>query len=169
MPPRRKADRRWLQALNIPTTLIYMSQTKLLLILVSFCFYSCSEKIDQKKAEEYIRQSEKDWAESVASGDTSVIRRILADDFIGVDPEGNQYDKQTMVRETANAPKYFTSNHLNNVKIRFYSNFAIAQGDETWTKRSDSSRGRFVWTDTWIYRNNKWEILSAEDLIAPVK
>ena len=146
-----------------------MNQSKLLLILTIFWLSSCSQKLDQKKAEQYIRQSEKDWAESVASGDTSVIKRILADDFIGVDPDGNQYDKQTMIRETATAPQYFTSNHLNKVKIRFYDNFAIAQGDETWTKRSDSSMGRFVWTDTWIYRSNKWEILAAEDLIAPVK
>lgn len=143
------------------------------MLLPSFTFciilFSCSPKIDYKKAEDYIRESEKQWAESVASGDTSVIQRILADDFIGVDPQGNQYNKQTMVHETATAPQYFLSNHLNGVKIRFYGNFAIAQGDETWVKRSDSSTARFVWTDTWIYRNHVWEILAAEDLIAPIK
>jgi hypothetical protein len=146
-----------------------MIKTSSLLFTLSVVFLSCAQKIDYKKAEEYIKESEKQWAESVASGDTSVIKRILADDFIGVDPEGNHYNKQTMVRETATAPQYFLSNHLNDVKIRFYDNFAIAQGDETWVKRSDSSTARFVWTDTWIFRNNKWEILAAEDLIAPVK
>jgi ketosteroid isomerase-like protein len=135
----------------------------------SMVFLSCSQKTDYKRAEEYIRESEKQWAESVASGDTSVIKRILADDFIGVDPDGNHYNKQTMVQETAKAAQYFLSNHLNDVKIRFYDNFAIAQGDETWVKRADSSTARFVWTDTWIFRNDKWEILAAEDLIAPVK
>src|SRR5215471_16085437 len=140
-------------------------------LLITFCalLASCSQKIDYKKAEDYIRESEKQWAESVSSGDTSVIQRILADDFIGVDPDGGHYDKQAMVHETATAPQYFLSNHLNDVKIRFYDNFAIAQGDETWVRRSDSSTARFVWTDTWIYRNDRWEILAAEDLIAPVK
>jgi len=28
-------------------------------------------------------------------------------------------------------------------------------------------RGRFVWTDTWIRRNGKWQIVAAEELIAP--
>ena len=97
-----------------------------------------------------------------------MIKRILADDFIGVDPQGNQYNKATMVKETAPAPQYFLSNHLNDVKIRFYDNFAIAQGDETFVRKSDSSSARFVWTDAWIYRNDKWEILAAEDLVAPV-
>jgi len=121
------------------------------------------------KAEQYIRESEKQWAESVVSGDTNIIKRILADDFVGVDPGGNQYDKATMVKETATAPNYFLSNQLNRVKIRFYEGFAITQGDETWVKRSDSSTARFVWTDTRICRDNKWEIIAAQDLIAPVR
>jgi hypothetical protein len=146
-----------------------MNKTSTLLSTFCALLLSCSQKIDHKKDEDYIRESEKQWAESVASGDTSVVQRILADDFIGVDPDGGHYDKQTMVHETASAPQYFLSNHLNDVKIRFYDNFAIAQGNETWVKRSDSSTARFVWTDTWIFRNDKWEILAAEDLIAPVK
>src|SRR6185503_19849081 len=146
-----------------------MNKLLLLLVVSTTILNSCSQKIDYKKAEEYIRVSEKQWAESVASGDSTVIKRILADDFIGVDPEGHQYNKQTMVTETASAPKYFLSNHLNDIKIRFYGNFAIAQGDETWVKRADSSSVKFVWTDTWIYHDNKWEILAAEDLIAPVR
>jgi hypothetical protein len=127
-------------------------------------------KIDLEKAEQYIRDSEKRWAESVASGDTTAIQSILADDFIGVDPEGHQYNKQQMVHDTYNAPKYFKSNHLNDVKIRFYENTAVAQGDETWTRYSGPPlTGRFVWTDTWVLRNGKWQIVAAEDLIASVK
>jgi ketosteroid isomerase-like protein len=131
--------------------------------------FSCESKPNYQKAEQYIRQSEKDWAESVASGDSSVIMRILADDFIGVDPDGNHYTKQQMMKDTYDAPKYFLSNHLNDVKVRFYGNTAVAQGDETWVKRKDSTTARFVWTDTWVLRNDKWQIVAAEDLIAPVK
>lgn len=122
----------------------------------------------QQDAEQYIIQSERDWAESVASGDAKVIERILADDFIGVDPDGKQYDKKKMVEDTPNAPKEFASNHLDHVKVRFYGDTAVAQGDETWERR-DGKRGRFVWTDTWVKRNGKWQIVAAEDLIAPEK
>src|SRR5215467_11858100 len=93
----------------------------------SVVLFSCESKPDYQKAEQYIKQSEKDWAECVASGDTSVIVRILADDFIGVDPDGSHYVKQDMVKGTFDAPKYFLSNHLNDVKVRFYGNTAVAQ------------------------------------------
>ncbi|MGE5212905.1 MAG: hypothetical protein ACM3NN_04335 [Nitrospirota bacterium] len=52
------------------------------------------------------------------------------------------------------------------MKVRFYGNTAIAQGSESWEKRS-GERGRFVWTDTWLLRNGHWQIVAAEDLIAP--
>ena len=49
---------------------------------------------DQTAAEKYIRESDAQWAESVASGDTKAIERILADHFIGTDPKGSLYDHQ---------------------------------------------------------------------------
>jgi ketosteroid isomerase-like protein len=117
------------------------------------------------EAERYIKESERQWAESVASGDSSVVKRILAEDFVGVHPDGSLYEKATMVNGTLSAPKYFLSNHLNEVKVRFYGDAAVAQGNESWVKRSGTPlHGRFVWTDTWIKRNGKWQIVAAEDL-----
>ena len=137
-------------------------------IVTLLCFCHCSPRNDLKEVERYIANSEQQWAESVASGDTSAIGRILADDFVGVDPKGRVYNKQQMVDETRDAPKYFVSNHLNGVKVRFFGETAVAQGSETWEKRS-GERGRFVWTDTWLRRNGRWQIVAAEDLIAPEK
>lgn len=142
------------------------SHNIVLAIFVCCGLCSCRQSYDQKEAERYITESEKQWAESVPSGDKSVVERILADDFVGVDPQGGLYDKAKMVSETADAPKYFASNHLNEVKIRFYGDTAVAQGNESW-ERKNGERGRFVWTDTWLRRNGRWEIVAAEDLIAP--
>ncbi len=89
----------------------------------------------------------------------------MADDFIGIDPKGNSYNKSQMVADTRNAPKYFVSNHLDDVKIRFFGDTSVAQGSESWERRN-GERGRFVWTDTWVRRNGKWQIVAAEDLIA---
>src|ERR1044071_4675356 len=107
-----------------------------LAILAILCLCDCSLQKDQKETERYILESERQWAESVATGDTSAIERTLADDFIGVDPKGHQYAKQQMIDETRDAPNHFVSNHLNDVKVRFYGNTAVAQRSETWEKRS---------------------------------
>ena len=68
--------------------------------------------------------------------------------------------------DTREAPKYFVSNRANDIKVRFYGDTAVAQGSETWERRS-VERGRFVWTDTWVRRDGKWQMVAAEDVIAP--
>ena len=135
------------------------------LFLVSSAVAQSPRRAGRASVERYIRESEAQWAESVATGDTSAIQRILSDDFIGTDPKGNLYDKAQMIADTKDAPKYFVSNHLDQVKIRFFGNTAVAQGSESWVRR-DGERGRFVWTDTWVLRNGRWQIVAAEDLIA---
>ena len=115
-----------------------------------------------------ICDSERGWAESVATGDATVVKRILADDFIGVHPSGRHYRKAEMVEGTPKAPEIFESNVAGDIIVRFYGDTAIAQGSESWRKKKGET-GRFVWTDTWLKRNGKWQIVAAEDLIAPVE
>ena len=120
------------------------------------------------EAERYIKESEREWAEAVASGDTSPVERILADDYLGMDTDGTLYDKAKAISFTREGPKVFISNHLNFVKVRFFGETAVAQGSESWVRRTGSPlQGRFAWTDTWVGRNGKWQIVAAEDLIAP--
>jgi hypothetical protein len=73
---------------------------QLFVLVISLCLFvnrNCvqaqSAKIDYEKARQYITESEKQWAEAVASGDSTIVLRILADDFIGVDTKGFQYNK----------------------------------------------------------------------------
>ena len=114
----------------------------------------------------YIRQAESDWAESTASNDVSVLERILADDFVGVEIDGSHYSKASAIKDYRNHPPEFTFNHLNQVEIRFYGDAAVAQGNEGW-KKKDGTVGKFVWTDTWIKRDGKWQVVAAEDLVPP--
>lgn len=121
----------------------------------------------QRSAEQYIRDSEAQWAEATASGDISVMQRILADDFIGVDAfDGSLYDKTKAMSLNQEHHTEFLYDHLDDVKVRFFGDAAVAQGSESWERKIDPRRGRFVWTDTWVLRNGKWQIVAAEDLVA---
>lgn len=112
----------------------------------------------------YIRQSESDWAESVASQDCGVMERILADDFVGVGVDGVHYTKAQAVNQCKTHESNFEFNHLRKVDIRFYGDMAIAQGSEGW-KLKTGKPGEFIWTDTWLKRNGTWQIVAAEDLM----
>jgi hypothetical protein len=116
----------------------------------------------------YIRQaeSESDLAESTVTNDVGVLERILADDFVGVDVDGSHYSKADGIKDYRTHPSEFVFNHLTEVEIRFYGNAAVAQGNWGW-KKKDGTTGKFVWTDTWIERGGKWQIVAGEDLVPP--
>jgi hypothetical protein len=136
----------------------------ILLFVTSLAHVQSSD--DHATDRAYIRQAESDWAESVVPNDVSVLERILADDFVGVDIDGSHYSKADAIKDFRTHPSEFASNHLNEVEIRFYGDAAVAQGNEGWKKKNGAT-GRFVWTDTWIKRNGKWQIVAAEDLVPP--
>ena len=137
------------------------------------CFLVCAlsagsaEDTEKGNAERYIKQSESQWAEAGVTGNTETIERILAADFVGVDPEGNFYGKARELADTREKRSNYVFNNVNEVKVRFFGATAVAQGSESWERRAgEPRRGRYVWTDTWVRRNNKWQVVAAEDLVA---
>jgi ketosteroid isomerase-like protein len=137
-------------------------------VLVCSFYAWGTQDSEHSSFERYIKDSESQWAEAGVKGDTATIERILADDFVGVAPDGSFYDKAAEIANTRAQKGNTLSNHLIDVKVRFFGDTAVAQGSERWEKRSgEPKRGRYVWTDTWVHRNDKWQIVAAEDVLAP--
>jgi ketosteroid isomerase-like protein len=143
-----------------------MMRTGVLLTVLMLCTSPPGAQPTDDPSSSYIRQAESDWAESVVTNDVNVLERILADDFVGVDIDGSHYSKADVIKDYRTKPSEFASNHVNEVQIRFYGDAAVAQGSESW-KKKDGTPGTFFWTDTWIKRNGKWQVVAAEDLVAP--
>ena len=111
---------------------------------------------------------ERRWAESACDGN-DVVQTLVADDFQGTTPTGKRYSKPTE-REKPSARDC----KLGEVKIRFVGDkLAIAYGSESRVKTSKDGKDKvetLVWTDTWLERDGRWQIIAAEDLIpAPEK
>ena len=116
--------------------------------------------------ENYIKLSERQWAEASMKQDTATVERILADDFVGLDPQGSFFQKAEELASVSKNEGGYVSAKGNDVNVSFYGDAAVARGSESWEKRN-GERGRYVWTDTWIHRNGKWQIVAAVDVKAP--
>jgi len=73
-----------------------------ILIVVAFALIGAiwlarAQQSSTEEAERYIKESERQWAESVATSDATSVERILAADFLGIDPDGSLYEKAKMV------------------------------------------------------------------------
>jgi hypothetical protein len=117
---------------------------------------------DDKTAVWMISQ-ERRWAESACDGN-DVVRTLLAEDFQGTTPTGKRYPKPTETEKPS-----ARDCKLGEVKIRFFGdNLAIAYGSESRVKTSREGKDSLetlIWTDTWLKRDGRWQIIAAEDLI----
>jgi ketosteroid isomerase-like protein len=137
------------------------------LIALTVVASGCDQRRERDR--QYIETSERQWAESVATNDSSVLERILDDDFVWIYPDGTKMNKAQAIADARSGPGSFVSNHLDEVTVRFYGKTAVAQGSESWVRReaSGEKKGRFVWTDVWVKRDDRWKIVASEDLIPP--
>ena len=130
---------------------------------------AAARTVSQEDAEKYITGSEAAWVAAEISGDPSVAQRILADDYIGVFPDGTIHNK-------ADAVGYFTpanrspTARLDYVHVRFFGNTAVAQGQETDTRPDNSSipSGSLIFTDVFVLRHGKWQVVNSEDQFQPL-
>jgi ketosteroid isomerase-like protein len=146
----------------------YRSSLAVVGLLALTLFMGRAQDTEQARAERYIKEGESQWAEAGSKGDTAAVERVLADDFVGVAPDGTFYDKAEEIKNTREDNGNTLFNHANEIKVRFFGDTAVAQGSETWERRTgEPKKGSYIWTDTWVQRNGKWQIVAAEDLLAP--
>jgi len=118
----------------------------------------------RQAAEKYIKQSEARWAEQSVTNDMSVIREIIADDYIGVSSASAVMTKDLILKDISNG---FVSNRIDYVDVHFFSDsLAVAQGKENW-ELTGGTLGSYIWTDTWLCRQGRWQIIASQDTPLP--
>jgi uncharacterized protein DUF4440 len=108
------------------------------------------------------------WA-AQECGHKSILADLLADDFRGTSPKGERYDKpQALAKATSDKP-HATDCRLLHTDVRFFGpDTAIIYGSETaleTTADGKPERYCLIWTDTWLKRNAKWQIVAAQDAL----
>jgi len=120
-------------------------------------------------AAKYIIDRERQWAESGCTHQLAA--DIFADDFEGTAPDGSRYDKAEALKPEAGVIE--TACRLDDVKVRLFGNsLAMAYGNERSTRKLQGQPEALrclVWTDTWLRRDGKWELIAAQDTAVPCK
>ena len=113
-----------------------------------------------------ITDVETKWASSDCSPQPD-LESAIADDFQGTSTDGHRYDKRAAI--TADPKSAARDCRLGDVRVRFFGDsVAIAYGSESRIRKADDgsqSRRCQVWTDTWLRRNGRWQIVAAQDTI----
>ena len=118
-------------------------------------------------AAKYMVDAERQWAEDACTHH-KITDKILADDFQGTSPEGKRYTKSERLAQPADSSKTFRDCRLIEANVRFFGdNLAIVYGSESAVRKAKDGTEKsncLIWTDTWLKRDGKWQIIAAQDM-----
>jgi hypothetical protein len=120
----------------------------------------------------FMIDAERQWAEDGCTHNT-IANQILADDFQGTSPDAKRYTKQQAVASSQDTSKTAKDCRLLDARVRFFGdNLAMVYGSESslHTAKTGSEEKRcLIWTDTWLKRNGKWQIIAVQDALFDCK
>ncbi len=124
----------------------------------------------EEETVKFIIASEAKWANSACSPQPD-LKEIIADDFQGTSPSGRRYGKKDAI--STDTEPLGRDCKLGEVKVRFFGDsIALAYGEESAVskdKDGKESKRCLIWTDTWLKRGGKWQIVAAQDTKIPCK
>ncbi len=110
-----------------------------------------------------ILAGEQMWLDSSCSAQPG-LNKVLADDFQGTWITGSRYGKKDAM--SPDSPLDIDC-QLGQIKVHFFGDAAaVVYGSESSlrkTKHGKRQKRCLVWTDTWLKRAGKWQIVAAQD------
>lgn len=120
------------------------------------------------ESDAYMRKAEADWAELAVKPIPGLMERILADDYVGVSSKGDVRDKAQQLKLDGPDPA-FKSSKLDTVHYRHFGDTVIAQGGESLQRKNGGPDLSLIWTDVWMWRDGKWQVVASQDSVLPAK
>ena len=111
-----------------------------------------------------IKAKAKMWAESNCSPQPE-LKEVFADEFQGTATDGTRYGKELAMSTDIN--NLDRRCQIGDIMIQFFGEtVAIAYGNESSIRKGADGKEYtrcLAWTDTWMKRNGKWQIIAAQD------
>ena len=114
------------------------------------------------EAERAVRQQDQERIRAQIAADTIALRRIYADDFLGIGPTGVVRNKAEVIADFTTHALTYQSITTVEVRVRVYGNTAVETGRSTMVgqdKGKDVPReNRF--TRVWVMTDGRWQLVA---------
>ena len=112
-----------------------------------------------------IDQLEEKWRNAALTGDVAVMDSLLADDYIGINPNGILLSKEDTLARLRNRQRHITDIELSDSKVRFYGATALVTSfaHVTGVNANGEAIGDYRYTRVYVRdAQGKWKIVSFE-------
>jgi ketosteroid isomerase-like protein len=108
---------------------------------------------------EMLQALNRDYINSVQTGDVRRFNELLAEDYYCSNPDGSLVDRSGFLEQTAK-PVSIANLRAENVLIRFFGDIAIIHGRTSY-ELPDGRQVHGRYTDVWARQSNTWKTISA--------
>jgi hypothetical protein len=131
-------------------------------------YAAAAQRPSDAESDAYMRKAEEDWAALAVKPIPELLDRILADDYVGVSSKGDVRSKAQQIKLDAPDPE-FASSKLDYVHYRHFGDTVLAQGGESLQRKDGKPDLSLIWTDVWMWRDGKWQVVGSQDSVLPTK
>ena len=137
------------------------------------CARSQENAADSNAVQAKLKEMEDAWVKALVAKDQTAVGNVIADDFVGFNPDGKHVTKSQLLDEMKSEPDTLSSATNDNMDVHVYGpNLATICG--TTTEKGKDKDGKqfthsYVWVDTWMERNGKWECIAEGVMKSPKK
>ncbi len=115
--------------------------------------------IEQGEVEQALISIKRQWAEAIIASDPEANRRILADEFVNTDPQGQTTNREQFIQQLGQPSPGATYSIDEPRLISHNPTTAIMTYVVTFKYRGNTQRIRD--TDTFVKRDGRWQIVSS--------
>jgi len=112
---------------------------------------------------------EDDWASALVKRDTVTFKRLLADGFVYTEND-QVMDRAAVLESVSRGSDTVEAAHNEELQVHRYGSVtAVVTGWLVVQGRGANGpfNRRYRFTDTWVKRNNSWQIVAAQDYLGP--
>jgi hypothetical protein len=112
---------------------------------------------------EFVKFLEDAWVNAIVHKNFDVLELEIANDFIGVSPNGQRYGKAEAIADLKTGAYTVESMKMNNVNVRIFGDTALVMfyQDEKSKYLDEDCSGRYAFTDLWVKRGGVWQVVAS--------
>ena len=136
----------------------------LLALAIAPCAHAQEKPADSSATTAKLKEMEDAWEKALVNKDHAAVANMVADDFAGFDTKGKHRTKSRVIDQIKNETDTLSSSVNENMDVHIYApNLATVCGTSTEKGKDKAGKEfsrKYVWVDTWMERDGKWECIA---------
>ncbi|MBA2354088.1 MAG: nuclear transport factor 2 family protein [Acidobacteria bacterium] len=123
----------------------------------------------QGSAEATLMQIERDATAAIIKRDVKAITPLMADDYVFTGPDAQVQTKAQFIADLSSGDLALEASEIQDMKVRVYGETAVVTYATTdrGTYKGRDIGGRYRWTDVFVRRGGRWQLVSAQGTAIP--